>query len=158
MRGFDHHGHALGPEIVHEQVGDLFGHPFLHLRAVREGLHHAGQFAQAQHTAVWQVADVGVAHEGKEVVLADAVEGDVADEHDLVVFFGEGLAEMHLRVGVQPAEHLGIHAGHAGRRFQQALAIGIFTHSQQDLANGPFDSGMIDGVVGAIGGIGVAGR
>ena len=143
---------------MHEQVGDLFGHPFLHLRAVRQGLHHAGQFAQAQHAAVRQVADVGVAHEREEVVLADAVEGDVADEHDLVIFFGECLAEMHLRVSVQPAEHLGIHAGHAGRRFQQALAIGIFAHRQQNLANGPFDAGMVDGVVGPIGGIGIARR
>ena len=148
MGGLHDHRHPLGTEVVHEQVGDLFGHPFLYLRAMRQGLHNAGQLAQAEDSAVGQVADVSVAHEWKKVMLADAVEGDVADEHDLVVFFGERLAKMHLRIGVQPAEHLRIHAGHAARRFQEPLAIGVLAYGQQDLSHSPFDAGMVDGAAG----------
>ena len=145
---------------MHEEVGDLFGHPFLHLRAMRQGLDHAGELAQSEHASIRQIADVRVPHEGEQMVFADTVEGDVTHQHDLVVLFRERLAEVHLRIGVQSAEHFGVHAGHASRRFQQALAIWILADGQQDLADGPFDTGMVDGPVAgltvAIWGIGFA--
>ena len=47
-------------------------------------------------------------------------------------------------IGVQAAEQLGIHAGHAGRRFAETLAIGILADRQQDLADGSFDPRQID--------------
>jgi hypothetical protein len=53
---------------------------------------------------------------------------------------------MHPWIGMQSAEHLGVHAGHAGWRFQQSLAIGILTHGEQNLPHGPFYPGMIHGV------------
>ena len=113
---------------------------------MRHRLDHPRQLAQAEHAAVGHVADVGVAHEREEVVLADAVEGDVADEHDLVVLFVEGLREVHPRILPEAAEHLGVHPRHAGGRFEQAFAVGILPDGGEDFTDGPLDAGVVDGV------------
>ena len=45
---------------------------------------------------------------------------------------------------VQAAEQLGVHAGHAGRRFQQPFAIRVFADRRQNLAHRPLDPRQID--------------
>ncbi len=51
---------------------------------------------------------------------------------------------MHPRVLVQPAEQLRIHAGHAGGRFQEAFAIGVFSHRGENFPHGALDARQID--------------
>jgi hypothetical protein len=48
------------------------------------------------------------------------------------------------RILFEPAEHLGVHSCHAGRRFQEPLAVGIFADADQNLANGALDARQID--------------
>ena len=49
------------------------------------------------------------------------------------------LLEMHGRILGQAGEHLFVHARHAGGRFLQALAIGVFAHAFENHANAGFD-------------------
>ena len=94
--------------------------------------------------AVRHVADVGHAHERQHVMLAHAVEADVADQHHFVVLLGEELPQVVPGIVVQAAEQLGVHAGDAGRRFAQAFAIGIFADGGQNLAHGASNARLID--------------
>jgi len=48
-------------------------------------LHHPRQLGQAQDAGVGEVADVGHPDEGQQVVLEERREGDVGDDHELVV-------------------------------------------------------------------------
>ena len=83
-------------------------------------------------------------HEWQHVVLADAVEADVADQHDLVVFLDEEFLQVHPRVLVQAGEQLGIHAGDTGRRFLQPFAVGILANGGQYFPHRAFDSRQVD--------------
>ena len=94
--------------------------------------------------AVGDVTDVGDAGERQHVVLAHAVEADVANEHHLIVLFGEEFAEVQPRLIVQAGKQLGVHASHAGRRFAEAFAVGVFADGGQNFADGAFDARLID--------------
>ena len=50
-------------------------------------------------------------------------------------FSVKNFLQMPSRVVVQAAEQLGVHAGHAGRRFAQPFAIGVFAHGRENLAH-----------------------
>ena len=69
---------------------------------------------------------------------------DVLDQHHLVVLLGERLLQVNGRVGVQPAEDLGVHAGDAVGRFEQPFAVRVFADGREDLAHGLADSLLID--------------
>ena len=47
---------------------------------------------------------------------------------------------------MQAREHLGVHAGHAVRRFAQAFAVGVLADGQQDFADGGANSFLINGI------------
>src|SRR5207253_1543692 len=53
----------------------------------------------------------------------------------LIVLLGEQLLKMHPRVLVQSLEDLGIHPRDAVGGLPQSLAIGVFAHGAQDLAD-----------------------
>jgi hypothetical protein len=90
--GFEDHPDALGLELVVEPVGHLLGEPLLDLEASGEMRHDPGQLGQPEDPVPGEVSDVGHALEGKQVMLAKGVEGDVPDQYQLVValFVGEG--------------------------------------------------------------------
>ena len=97
-----------------------------------------------------QIADVGHADERQQVVLAHAVEADVPHQHHFVVLLGEHLLAGAARIEVQPAEQLGVHPRHAGRRFQQPLAIGVLADRGQNLPHRPLDPRQVDGGIDLI--------
>ena len=99
----------------------VLGHPLLHLRPVRDDFDDAGQLAQADDLAVRDVADVGHADERQQVVLAHAVEADVADEHHLVVLLGEELSQVDARVVVQAGRTARHTCGRRGPAFRAGL-------------------------------------
>ena len=84
------------------------------------------------------------AHEGHQVVLAHAVEADVADQYDLVVFLRKELLQVDAGIVVQAAEQLGIHPCHTARRLSQPLAIRVFAHGGQQLPYGPLQPRQVD--------------
>ena len=100
VAGIDHHRHAGRLQGFLDALGDLRGELFLHLEAAGVALHHARQLADADHAVGRHVADVGAADDRRHVVLAVALELDVAQHHHLVVAldFLEGALEVVGRV------------------------------------------------------------
>jgi hypothetical protein len=76
-------------KLFPQRVGDLRRQPLLHLRPPGEALDQPGELAEADDLAVGQVRHVRPTGERQQVVLAERVELDVAQQHDLVVAFGE---------------------------------------------------------------------
>src|SRR5690606_13998134 len=100
VRGLDHHTHAARRQHPFDAMRDLRGHLFLHLETARVGLDHPRELADANHLAVRQVAHVRLADDRRHVVLAVALELDVA-QHDHLVVSGdllEGALEVLARI------------------------------------------------------------
>ena len=62
-------------------------------------------------------------------------------------------SQMVVRRLVQAGEDLFVHAGHAARRVEQTVAVGVLTDGGQDLADGRLDAGQVDGTE-----LGIVGR
>ena len=84
------------------------------------------------------------------MMLAHRFKADVADDDHFVVFLRERFLEQVARIAVQAGEQFGVHAGDAGRRFLQTLAVGVFADGQQNLAHRRFDAFVIDVRRGAV--------
>ena len=133
-------------KVLDEGVGDLRGQALLDLRATGEDLDEPGELGQPGDPAVLarDVADVGDAVERHEVVLARAVELDVADDDELVVVDLEGRAEHVLGRHVEAGEDLGVGARDACRRVEQPLAIRVLADGQQQLPHGSRSPRLVD--------------
>ena len=140
MLGLQDDDDALRVELFHQRVGDLARQALLHLRALREHLHQTRELRQAAHApgGCGDVADVRLAEERHEVMLAHGVERDVAHEHHLVAMLVERGLEVDGRVLRQAGEHLLVHAGDARRGFLQALAVGVLADALEDKAHALF--------------------
>src|SRR2546423_7219852 len=151
--GFDQHERAAGVQRLDERVGDLGGEPFLDLRTLGEAVDEARQLGEPGDTPVTarDVRDMGAPMECREVVFAVAEERDVAYQHHLVVVRLEGHHEVPARIFVQPAEDLRVHLGDAPRGALQAVAVGVFTDRDEDLAHGLLDARDIDGFGNVVG-------
>jgi hypothetical protein len=88
---------------------------------------------------------MGPAGEWQQVMLAHAVEFDVAHEDDFVVIFGEYSLQVDAGIFVEPGENLGIHSGHAGWGFEESFAVGIFADRDEDFADRTLDAFVVDG-------------
>ena len=88
------------------------------------------------------------ADEGQQVVLADGIQGDVLDQHQLVVA-GALVEDFQKVFGVclQPGEDFLVHAGHPGGGFQQALPAGVLAHGLQDFPDGALQALCIHSVL-----------
>ena len=129
----DNHHDAERIERLLDALLDLQGHALLHLEAVGEDVHHAGNLAQPRDVAVGDVGDVRFAVEGQHMVLAEGEEIDVLHDDHLVVVFAEFGGEQHF-VGVHGiAGGEGQHRlGNAFGGLQQALARGVFAQQGED--------------------------
>lgn len=85
MLGFEYDGDALGLQALMEAVGDLLGQSFLDLKAAGEPVRDPGQLGQTEDATAREVADVGDAAEGQQVVLAQRLERQVPGQDELVV-------------------------------------------------------------------------
>src|SRR5688572_25764380 len=143
MRRLDHACHALGLELLHEELGHLHGEPLLHLEALRVHVDDARDLRQPDHPAARQVADVRLADERQEVVLAEAEELDVAHDHHLVVVDAETRAvDQSVWIDVVPRRQLVVHAPHPLRRADQPFALGILADLRQECPDGLLERGV----------------
>src|ERR1700730_1456768 len=78
-----------GRESVVQRLRDLCGHALLKLQPVCESPDEARDLAQPDHLSLGQIPDMAAAEERQHVVLAQAVERNVLDEHHLVVVLVE---------------------------------------------------------------------
>ena len=147
MLGLQHHDDTGRVQRLHQRVGDLPGQALLHLGALGEAVHEPRQLRDAADAAVLagDVGHVRAPEERSQMVLAHAVEGNVAHEHDFLVALVEGHVEMPRRVLFQAAQHFLVHTGHARRRLPQPLALGVFPDAFQNQADACFDFRCIHG-------------
>lgn len=103
MGSVDHDPHTSWPDGLPYSVGNLSGQALLdlgqqmillllrhpHLKPPAVHLDNPGQLGEPEHLAAGQVSDGDVAHEGDEVVLAQAggglAQGEVSPEHFYVL-------------------------------------------------------------------------
>lgn len=105
----------------------LVRHALLHLKAAREALYHMRYFAKARYPAIRYVGNVRLTEEGQHMVLAHRVELYVFYDHHLAIRFMKlGRQEYIVRVHAVALRDVLHRLRCPFRRFQQALAIGVF--------------------------------
>jgi len=138
------------PPISRDALRDLRGQLLLHLEAPRIALDHACELADADDLAIGQVADVGLADDRRHMVLAMALELDVA-QHDQLVVAGdllEGALEVFARLVGIAAEPVAVGIDDALGRVQQSLARRVLAGPAQQRANGVLGLVAINTVAG----------
>jgi hypothetical protein len=124
-------------------VGNLFRHAFLNLGTTGHLFDNPGQLTQSYHLSIREIANVSTSREGEQVMLAHATEVDILDQYNLVVLFCKHLLQMNGGIPMETREHLRVHPGDSGWRFQQTFAIRILSDGKQNLANSLLYSDMI---------------
>ena len=147
MLGLQHHDDAGRVQRFHKRIGNLPSQALLHLGAFGEAVHQPRQLRDAADAPVLagHIGHVRLPEKRCQMVLAHAVERNVAHQHDFLMPLIEGHIEMTRRIFLQAAEHFLVHAGHARRRVQQPLALGVFPDTFQNQADACFDFRCIHG-------------
>ena len=117
---------------------DVVGQGLLVLQAAGEDFNHSGQLGDADHLFTGQIGDRGLAQERREVVLAVALDLDVAQDDHVVIALHvlEGAAQLAARVGVIALEPLAIGVDHPLGRVDQARARRVVAGPGDEGAHG----------------------
>lgn len=128
---------TLGLEDLHDSIGHLLGQALLDLQSAREQVGNARQLANSNHGVAGDVADMHLAREGHQVVLAHAKDLNVLDDHHFVMALLEDgpvddVAHV-LLVALGEIEHgLGVTLG----RGEETLTVGVFAEAFEKGADG----------------------
>jgi len=118
----------------------LLRHPLLHLQATGEHLHDARDLAQADDLALGNVGHVHLPQEGQQVMLAQAVEVNVAhDDHLIVLDIEDGVVDEPHGVHVVAGGEFGVSTRDAGRRVEQPFALHVLADGREDVTHGAFN-------------------
>ena len=136
MLGFHDNNNAARLEYLHQRVGNLAGHPFLHLRSPRVHVDEPGELGQARDLAalVRYVTNVRVPEEWRQMMLAGREQVDITDKHHLVVTGIEDGGQNVLRMLGQPGELLRVSARNPAGRVPDALTVRVLADREQYLA------------------------
>ena len=134
MLGLDHYRHAGGAGHLADRLGDLPGEVLLDLQAAGEHVDDPRHLRQAEHLAGGNVRHMSLADEGQEVVFAQGVQLDVADDDHFIVVRGEQRAVDDFLQGLAIAVAEVLHGlGRALRGVEQAFALRVFAETDEDL-------------------------
>src|SRR5262249_10054568 len=81
MRALHHHADAERIDLLVDDLRDLIGEALLDLQAATEGIDDARDLAEANDAVAWEIRNVTLAEEGQQMMLAQAIEVDVLDNH-----------------------------------------------------------------------------
>src|SRR4051812_40019070 len=139
--GLEHHADTLRRQLALEPVRHLRREPLLDLEVAGEVVDHASELREPDDPVARDVAHVRDAHERQQMVLAERVERDVADEHELVV-----VAVVREGGGVERlgGQELGVSGGHPARRLAEALVAEIGAERLEQVAGGALDRGLVE--------------
>ena len=144
MLAFEHDHHAGRIEVIVQGVRDLVGQALLDLQAAREHIHDARDLAQADDFLARDIGDMRLADKGQHMVLAHRRVVDIGDhDHFALAVFHVKQRAVDDRLDILPVavEHLVVHAGDAGGRFPQTIAVRVFALMQQNQPDRFFDRG-----------------
>src|SRR5688572_17909062 len=129
---FAYHRDPERVDLLEDRLGHLVGEPFLDLQPARKCVHQAGDLAETDDVPLRDVGDVALAEKWQQMVLAEAVEIDVLDDHHLAVIDGEQCAiEDGVDIGVISAGQEFHCLADPERSAHEALAAGILTELDQ---------------------------
>ena len=87
MLGADYDRNAVRPQRAVYGVRKRVGQPLLHLRAARQDVQGARQLGHARYAPGGNVADVRAAKEWQQVMFAERMKCDIAQQHGFAVVF-----------------------------------------------------------------------
>ncbi|GAA3164208.1 hypothetical protein GCM10020255_048870 [Rhodococcus baikonurensis] len=116
MLGFDDDDGSTGVELAHQSIRDLTGQAFLNLRTLGVQIDDTRELRQTGDLArlSGDVANVGDAVEGHQVVLARREHRNVSHEHQFLVALVESCVQRVVGLGVQTREDLLVRARNPG--------------------------------------------
>ena len=126
------------PRIIMQRWAQLM------MEAAGEAIDDAGDLAEADDVAVGDVADVATSVEGQEMVLAEGVDLDVADD-DHVVGGGleDGAVEDLLGCLAVALREIGHRLGDALGGLLEAFTIGVLAELDEELADEGGNLGLV---------------
>jgi uncharacterized protein YaeQ len=134
--------------VLHQGIGDVTGHPFLVGEAVADRVDKTRDAAKAVQPAAGQVGDMRNAAKGHQMMRADAMNGDAADDDHVAARVGEAIAESLGRINVVAAEQALLpQLAHAHGRLAGVHGVGIDAAGVQQVGDGLFEG---DGVEAAM--------
>jgi len=145
MAAFDDDRDAQGIELVFDGIGDLEREAFLHLRAAGEAVNGAGEFTEADDLAArGEVGDVGFAEEGQEVMLAEAVELDIAEDDGAITLLVKLALQVKGGVFAQAGAHFAEGASNAPGGIEEAVAGRVLAEGDEEFADGALDASGVE--------------
>jgi hypothetical protein len=128
-------------EHIVDGAGNLRCHLLVNLQALGTNVDYPSQLGNADHAAIWDVGDPGVADDWRHVVLATPFEANVPQYDHFVIPFDllEDLFQNLGRVLAVSRETLLERTGYTSWRFDQAISIGVFSGPSDDGSHRRFD-------------------
>ena len=148
MLGLEHDADAARLQRLLEPVGDLRRHALLHLQIARVHVDDARELREPDDARSRDVPDVRDAGERQQVMLAEGVERDVADDDELVVL---AVVRERRRFERLDGLELLVHSRDAAGRVAQRLVVEVVAEAGQQIGGGLLDLGQIDRPAGADG-------
>src|SRR5271169_4182558 len=87
MRRFEDDCDPLRFKDIIDRIRDLSRHLFLDLQTLSVDLNHAGELADANHTAAWNISHPSLPDDGRHVMLTMAFEADTTQHNHFVITF-----------------------------------------------------------------------
>ena len=136
MLRFDNNTDTFGVDWLHEGFCNLAGKALLHLQSTGEAVDETGEFADAVHFVAGDIADVTLAEKGEKMVLAHAVDLDVAHDDHVVALFGEDcLFKDLVRVDVVALRKMIPCFFNPAWGIYESFALGIFADGSENVPN-----------------------
>src|SRR5215203_5065970 len=143
MFGLHDEDGAAGAQPLVDGAGYLGREAFLELGAAGVTLHQSGQLGQPDDLPIWNVAHVGLADEGHEVVFTEGMQGYVPYEDHLAMFFLEPYVQVPGGVIGKAGEQERVGFGDPARRAPEAFPFRVLAYGDEYLPDGVLDPGSV---------------
>ena len=123
--GFGDDQYPFRFDTATEDVGRVRGQSLLRGRPPGQGLDHPGQMRKpGDLVAAGNIGDMGLAEKRQQMMLADRIKGNIADDDQFVAVLGGVQRDLFAGVLTDAGENLFVKLGHPLRRLEQPLALG----------------------------------
>lgn len=148
LLGFHHAGGTAGLAVMHQGLRDIPRHPLLVGETVANGVHQPGDAPETVEPATGQVGDVGQPAEGDQMMRANAMDGDAADDHHVRAVVGKAFAQCCGRVQIVATEQAMFPQGtDAFGGTAHVGCVGSDAAGAQEVADGALEGDRVEGIL-----------
>lgn len=131
--GFDDDADTLGLQDGFQCIADFLPHPFLDLEPSSEHIDDPRDFAEADDVLMRDVPHMDLAEEGEQVMLAEAEEFDIFDDHHTLRVDGvQSLVYDGLQILLVARSEVLIGRGGALGSSSESGTVGIFSQGLEE--------------------------